>query len=244
MRQKYKTCEFTNQYRTIDGSCNNLLQPWWGERLTPFQRLSAPAYDDRLGTPRVKSTNGALLPSARLLATRLLSPKPTKSKYSALLPYFGQLVAHDLVLTVDNGANCTCEDESHRKNECFNIPMERTDSSYTQDEKCLPFRRSCASMQTFDCYLGPREQLNKVTHFLDLSNLFGNTVEENQMLRYAHNGLLKYSIIPGSGGSEALPFCQNERIKDSICFLTGDEREGENVYLSSLHTIFLKGKNE
>ncbi len=39
-------CNLTRQYRTIDGSCNNLQHPTWGKAMRPFRRLLFPDYGD------------------------------------------------------------------------------------------------------------------------------------------------------------------------------------------------------
>lgn len=39
-------CNRSAIYRTIDGSCNNLDQPYWGRANTPYRRLQDPDYAD------------------------------------------------------------------------------------------------------------------------------------------------------------------------------------------------------
>ena len=45
------------RYRTINGSCNNLVKPWIGSALTPMKRFNggSSAYSDAMGSPRCKS---------------------------------------------------------------------------------------------------------------------------------------------------------------------------------------------
>jgi peroxidase len=43
---KPKRCDVTQKYRRMDGSCNNLKQPKFGWRHTPFQRILPNAYAD------------------------------------------------------------------------------------------------------------------------------------------------------------------------------------------------------
>ena len=127
--------------------------------MTPFQRLLPPDYADRFSTPKGIDD---LLPSARELAINLMNSKPTKSDLSAFFLYFGQFVSHDFTQTIDNEANCDCESTD---SECFNIPISK-DDYYFKNTECIPFSRSSASPQFFDCYLAPREQINKMTHYL------------------------------------------------------------------------------
>jgi len=39
-------CDFFNMYRTIDGSCNNLLYPTWGQTNTANTRIIHANYSD------------------------------------------------------------------------------------------------------------------------------------------------------------------------------------------------------
>jgi len=39
-------CDFFNMYRTIDGSCNNLLYPTWGQTNTANTRIIQANYSD------------------------------------------------------------------------------------------------------------------------------------------------------------------------------------------------------
>lgn len=40
------TCDKFSKYRTINGSCNNLANPYWGMAETPLVRFACFAYDD------------------------------------------------------------------------------------------------------------------------------------------------------------------------------------------------------
>ena len=39
-------------YRTIQGECNNLRQPFFGKSFTPFGRVLDPAFEDGILEPR------------------------------------------------------------------------------------------------------------------------------------------------------------------------------------------------
>jgi len=46
------SCNFTDPYRTADGSCNNLKHTWWGSANQPLRRILPPDYAD--GNPHDK----------------------------------------------------------------------------------------------------------------------------------------------------------------------------------------------
>ena len=39
-------CDRNAEFRTIDGTCNNLQQPWMGAAKTPLIRMSSQKYED------------------------------------------------------------------------------------------------------------------------------------------------------------------------------------------------------
>jgi hypothetical protein len=39
-------CDPSYPYRSFDGSCNNLKNPWWGQAEMPYKRLLIPDYAD------------------------------------------------------------------------------------------------------------------------------------------------------------------------------------------------------
>lgn len=41
-------CDTSFPYRTLDGSCNNLGNLWWGQAETPYKRLMEPDYADSI----------------------------------------------------------------------------------------------------------------------------------------------------------------------------------------------------
>jgi peroxidase len=211
--------------------------------MTPYQRIIEPHYHDGFSHPRINSVNNLdKLKSARWIAMKTLSPNPIESEVSMLFTAFGQFMTHDITLGVDNGANCSCKMTDE---ECFNIPIPKDDDEYKGND-CITFKRNAASLQHFDCFLGPREQLNKITHFFDCSQIYGNSDQENKELRLGYDGLLKSSMIPGSP-YESLPLADAKAGcpmgKRSGCFKAGDSRLDENTYLTGMHTIFLRTHN-
>jgi hypothetical protein len=39
-------CDPTFPYRKLDGTCNNLVNLWWGRKESPYKRLLEPDYAD------------------------------------------------------------------------------------------------------------------------------------------------------------------------------------------------------
>ena len=50
--QKTKFLKIIFLYRTIQGECNNLRQPFFGKAFTPFGRILDPAFEDGILEPR------------------------------------------------------------------------------------------------------------------------------------------------------------------------------------------------
>ena len=89
---------------------------------------------------------------------------------------------------------------------CFPIKLERGDAlgkdiQTGRKRECLNFVRSVAA-PSLDCGLGPREQTNQITHWIDASNVYGSSEEVSEELRQKEGGLLKVRII---NGKEQLP---------------------------------------
>ena len=105
-----------------------------------------------------------------------------------------------------------CDDEGNildfTKNSpiCFPIKLERGDAlgkdiQTGRKRECLNFVRSVAA-PSLDCGLGPREQTNQITHWIDASNVYGSSEEVSEELRQKEGGLLKVTMI---NGKEQLP---------------------------------------
>jgi hypothetical protein len=85
-----------SKYRAIDGSCNNLQKPKYGQLLTPLQRILPNDYFDGTISPR-RGKNGRVLPSARLVSTTIVSTTEHPSRINtALLMAVGQFIDHDI----------------------------------------------------------------------------------------------------------------------------------------------------
>ncbi|XP_042211663.1 peroxidase-like [Homarus americanus] len=242
-------------YRTIDGSCNNLQNPRWGQARTTFQRLRPPQYSDGLSSPR-KSVTGRELPSARLVSvstvTDVNNPNPD---LTLSLMQWGQFIDHDLThtpifrFTNTSGIECCAPygrgkvDPSFTHPACHPIEIPENDPFYGRvGRRCMNFVRSMFAPRTDPCNLGFAEQMNQITHYLDGSNIYGSSEEEEGQLREFQGGLLKVqerSLLPPDFDAD-----ECESIRDGIpCFRAGDNRVNEQVQLTVIHTAWVRMHN-
>ncbi|XP_032897244.1 peroxidasin homolog [Amblyraja radiata] len=263
---------FHNKYRTHDGTCNNLQHPMWGASLIAFQRLLKPVYENGFNLPRGSVLSGENirrplpLPLPRLVSTTMVGTESTTpdGQYTHLLMQWGQFVDHDLDLTVgalsmsrfSDGQPChrSCTDDPP----CFPIHVP-ADDPRVRSGRCMFFVRSspvCGSGMTsllMDSVY-PREQINRLTSYVDASNVYGSTEAESRELRDlgGSRGLLKSGQeVPGSGQKRLLPFaagppteCMRDTNQSAIpCFLAGDHRSNEHVALTALHTLWFREHN-
>ena len=111
---------------------------------------------------------------------------------------------------------------------------------FDNDQSCMTVTRSSASFSKFNCDTTAREQTNLLTHYLDISGLYGNDDTQQNKLRSFRNGRLRSSIVSASS-KRFLPFtkpgaCQDESQTGQLCFETGDTRSNQNMLLTSIHT--------
>ena len=88
----------------------------------------------------------------------------------------------------------------------------------------------------------PRQQLNKITGWIDASTVYGSDAERANALR-TNNGSGKLKTSSGN----FLPYNEsglpNFRFRGPDFFLAGDERANENIGITSLHTLFVREHN-
>ncbi|KAL3199555.1 hypothetical protein MRX96_001320, partial [Rhipicephalus microplus] len=252
---KIPRCPST-KYRSADGLCNNLRNREWGKSLTAFERFMPPNYADGLTLPRV-SIDGSPLPNPRVVS---VSADPDadfpNQRNTLMLMQFAQFVDHDLTLTgvsrFRNGSAITCCDEelmanpSKRHYACMPIELPADDHFYAQFRlRCLEFVRSVPAPRP-KCTLGPREQLNQLTAYMDASNIYGSTEEEAKSLRSFRDGRLastffsRDELLPRQ--TDSTQEC-NEQGTDFICFRAGDERVNEQLSLTAMHTLWMREHN-
>ena len=197
-------------------------------------------YQDGISSPRVRSVLGSPLPSPRLVSQRLHQDLNIEEQYSLMLMQWGQFLDHDMVMVPTAQPGCAgCQEGEARQPRCFPISVPGEDDYYRGPgaPTCLPFTRSLAGQQE----LGPRQQVNVLTAYIDGSMLYGSEDSRNLRLRDGH--LLRSSRV---GQSALLPLqtdIADCRAASGHCFLAGDERANEQPGLTALHTVMMRQHN-
>jgi peroxidase len=246
--QQTYNCDKNHVYRTYDGSCNNKRRPWIGKTETPMKRLQPPVYHDSMSEKRMKSVTGNDLPNPRYISYNLNQPLDRKIPLNTLTVFYSQFIDHDMSLTAlivgpdGKPKPCTCDSDDP---DCINIPTPHNIPD-DRDQKCMVTPRSLGVFTRMDCKLGPREQVNSLTHWLDMGQVYGVSKEENDKLRLFKDGLMKVSFINGIK-YEQLPLdAKGERCKNKDglpCFMGGEIRLNQNLALLGVHTLYVREHN-
>ncbi|XP_030006989.1 eosinophil peroxidase [Sphaeramia orbicularis] len=281
-RVRLPNCRTTpnlNRYRTATSVCNNLNNPRLGASNTAFTRWLPAQYDDGISQPKGflnRTFNGFFLPLVRQVSNNILATTDAgvvnDTEFTHLVTLFGQWNDHDLTFTpfspsiksFANGINC---DESCENTEpCIPIAIPPNDPRLpTGPESCIPAFRSAPACGTgYSAYNfggdpNNREQINALTSFLDLGQVYGSEEKLALDLRDLTNdrGLLRANTEFRDNGRDLLPFSSMEtnmcatrqrvtndtNAREVPCFIAGDVRVDENIALTSIHTLFFREHN-
>ncbi|MEM1165251.1 MAG: peroxidase family protein [Planctomycetota bacterium] len=216
-------------YRTIDGTGNNIANPEWGSTHVPFLRLAPNSYEDGAGEPRFSAANPRAISNTVFSQSgEIVSPLGTTS----WIWQFGQFLDHDItlgeLLSDDPISVIPPEDD----------PVFLTPISTNRSE--------------FQVEGGVRQQINRLTSYLDGSAVYGSDQERADFLRTNDGtGKLKVSTIDGVG--ELMPYNravdpfengnENPMLSADDLFLGGDPRVNEQIGLIAVHTLFVREHN-
>jgi len=211
-----------DEFRSIDGSGNNLTFTDWGSTQTAFLRLSDPDYADG-----ISAAAGEDRPSAREVSNVVLDQTESITNDRYLTDFvwqWGQFLDHDLDLT-----------SSGDPVESLDIEVPLGDAFFDPDgtgEAVISFSRSGYLTGTGDSLDNPREQVNAISAFIDGSMVYGSDEATALALRELPGGRLKTS------DGDLLPFDES-----GIFFVAGDVRANEQVGLTAMHTLFVREHN-
>ena len=246
-----------NQFRTIDGTCNNLLRPLLGASNTEYRRLRPAQYEDGISVPvghaqQVKGNSfDAPWPSARSVSQAVIRDLPRSSRVlTHIFMLWGQFVDHDLDLFAEFETH-ECEESCDFEETCpfcYPITVSHLDSTFgslgSNRGQCLPLTRSVGvCMRPYNSsYEMARQQINQLTHYQDASNVYGSTKEVADSLRLFSGGLLRQGgrtdYLKGN-----LPVGPTVSDSGAPLFVAGDVRANEHTALTVMHTIWLREHN-
>lgn len=221
---------FPLEFRNIDGTFNNALNPTWGAAGTNLVRTVAADYADGLNTP-----SGAGRPSARKVSNDMCAQgavvMPNTYNYSDFVWQWGQFLDHDIDETpIASPA------------EQFDVIVPTGDAWFDPGNTGTVTIAVDRSAYTHDTN-GVRQQINNITSYIDGSNVYGSDAARETELR-TNDGTGKLKTSAGN----LLPFNTNgfhnaPTDLDPTLFLAGDIRANEQVGLTAMHTLFVREHN-
>jgi hypothetical protein len=234
--------------RPIDETGNNLAHPDWGRAGTDLLRVAPDGYADGISAPALPHDQSARAIS-NILNNQADPNNPSQDlntvdrrSLSGFGYAFGQFMDHDLDLTPDGGAS-------------FPIAVAPGDPIGPDP---LPFTRSLFDPSTGTSMANPRQQINAVTSYLDLSQVYGSDAATADALRTHVGGRLKTSpggLLPYDNTTYFTPqqlaalnqslggMANQGPLPTANLFVTGDIRGNENVELTALQTLFVRNHN-
>ena len=230
------------EYRTIDGSQNNLLQPSLGQTGRSHLRKGQANYADS-----VAAVDG-LRPNPRQVSNAIFHQStslPDPRGLSEWVWAWGQFLDHDIDHTLTDPANGV-----------LSIPIPADDPTFAPVG--LGGTHINVSRSDFDPATGttdPRQQINNITPWIDASNVYGGRANESSMqrtdwLRIGIGGRMKVTDAGSIG--DLLPLTQpgapemahqDVPSMGSNTFVAGDVRANEHTVLLSIQTLFVREHN-
>ena len=218
--------------QSIDGTGNNQSNPDYGAADSPLLDIAPLAYSDAVYTPA-----GQDRPNPRTISNALSQQNgdvPDPRGLTNFIWAWGQFLDHDLDLTPEGQEPIDIQvpagDPWLDPQGTGNITISMNDSEYIDG--------------TGTDASNPRQLPNKITSWMDGSNVYGSSEERTNFLRTFEGGQLKISegnLLPFNDGTIAN---DNPTGQDPTnLFVAGDVRANENSVLSSMHTLFMREHN-
>jgi Animal haem peroxidase len=203
----------TIQFRSFDGSGNNLSSPGLNTAGTAVDRIGPAHFADGVSDP----LDG---PNPRTISNVVVGEGdanvPNEQGVSAFMYAWGQFIDHDLTLTRSDGIND------------ISILVPDGDPVFG-DDAIMPMTRAIIDPSSGTGPDNPATPLNFSTGWLDASMVYGSDAATAASLRLP-DGHMKTS----EGGN--LPIVNG-------LFAAGDPRAAENFALTSLHALFVREHN-
>ncbi|MCA9245061.1 MAG: PEP-CTERM sorting domain-containing protein [Phycisphaerales bacterium] len=218
------------QYRSIDGSGNNLTHSSWGSTNIWLLRESSGAmYSDSMSAPMPRANPREI---SNMIFTQTGSTLNNRG-LSDMVWQWGQFLDHDMDMTP--GMTPT---------QSMDIPVPMGDPYFdpgSTGTQMMGFNRSVFDPSTGTSVGNPRQQMNQITSWIDASNVYGSDASRAAWLRTGTGGQLKYSagnLLPFNDGTQP-----NDGGTGTNMFVGGDLRANEQAGLTSMHTLWMREHN-
>jgi peroxidase len=232
------------EWRSLNGSRNNLAHPDWGKAGTAYLRVGEPNYADGI-------RGMAAGPPSRYISNRVFNDVGqnvfAEDGISQWGWIWGQFLDHTFGL------------RNERPGESGPIPFDAADplERFTDDLGAIAFARTPAAPGTnFDT---PREQTNTISSYIDAFAVYGGTARRLEWLRDGPaNGTVSDNdaslLLPGGylprassrGDVSSAPAMDTfGRLvgNPGRAVVAGDVRANENIALTAVHTLFAREHN-
>ncbi|XP_020605846.1 peroxinectin A-like [Orbicella faveolata] len=250
--------------RRLDGTSNNKDHVFWGAAQEDVARDAPAMYADGIALPagvctpeQRKSGNcryvdaiyglGSNRPSPRKISNELfqqIESKISARRLSDFHPNWGQFLAHD---TDSSGTLANREFADVFSDVWLPIEVPKGDIHFDRQNKgnvYLTFVRTTFNRCTGRSTNTSRQQVNKLTSYIDGSVVYGETEERNRALRQFKDGKMKVGLgelLPEN--TEALSNDNPVGRDAGLLLAAGDSRANEQPGLISMHTLFVREHN-
>lgn len=224
---------FELDWRSYDGSANNLSHPDWGKINTALLRKADSAYADGISSLATRGPNN---PNPRVVSNNIcknIGDIPNSLRLTDMCWIWGQFLDHEIDLT-----------ESGAETADIVTPSVTEDPEEEYPGRTISFHRSVSVPLS-----SPREQPNQISSYVDATNVYGYDTERGYALRRL-DGTGKLTTTFADNGEELLPYnligmpnASPPPLAPEDYFLAGDIRANENIHLTAMHTLFVREHN-
>lgn len=229
-------------FRTYDGTHNNLTNTEWGAAGTNLRFVGQVGYENLIDEPA-----GPNRPNPRLVSNVMFAQDGLIDDPYILSDFvwlWGQFIDHDVGLTPDGNEPAM-----------ISVPIgDDWFDPFNTGQVMIPMLRNLFDPATGTNTLNPRRHPNEITAFIDGSGVYGSDEQHANWLRSFQDGKLRVSagnLMPYNtfNGEFDAPIDPNAPHMDnptgafSKLFVAGDPRANENPVLLSFHTLFVREHN-
>jgi hypothetical protein len=236
--------EWQVEWRSLNGSRNNRLQPTWGRAGTPYLRVAKADYADGIG--RMKGG-----PPARYLSNRIFNDTGQNVFAEHGISQWGWIWGQFL----DHTFGLRNERPGERRPISFDPgdPLER----FHDDLREMAFTRTRAAPRS--SVTSPRQQTNTVSSYIDAFAVYGGserrlewlrngpvdgTMSDNKASLLLPDGYLPRASARGNSSSApAMDLFGAQAGNPGNAVVAGDVRANENIALTAVHTLFAREHN-